>query len=139
MQMRDKVFLDSNVVLYLLSADQRKADIASKLLRSRCVVSVQVLNECANVCKKRSAMSTSMIASFTSDLEALCEVVDITSADHHKALTLMDRFSIAFYDAVICASAIRAECSVLYSEDMQDGLRIDKLIRIKNPFVHKLH
>ena len=79
-----------------------------------------------------------MIASFASDLESLCEVVDITSADHHKALSLMDRYSIAFYDAVICASAIRAECSVLYSEGMHDGLRIEKLIRIKDPFVHKL-
>ena len=47
-----RVFFDTNVVLYLLSADERKADIAEALLAKGGVVSVQVLNEAASVCRR---------------------------------------------------------------------------------------
>jgi predicted nucleic acid-binding protein len=43
------VFYDANAVLYLLSADEAKADRAEELLASGGRVSVQVLNELAAV------------------------------------------------------------------------------------------
>jgi predicted nucleic acid-binding protein len=35
---------------------------------------------------------------------------------------------------MIVAAALIAGCETLYSEDMQDGLRIDRQLRILNPF-----
>ena len=49
-------FLNTNVLLYLLSADAAKADRAEELLTARGVISVQVLNEFANVASRKLDM-----------------------------------------------------------------------------------
>jgi predicted nucleic acid-binding protein len=41
---------------------------------------------------------------------------------------------LSFYDAFIVAAAGLAKCGLLYSEDMQDGQRIEQ-VTIRNPFV----
>jgi predicted nucleic acid-binding protein len=46
----------------------------------------------------------------------------------------MERYKFSFCDSVIVASALHAGCTVLYSEDLQDGQVIDKQLRITNPF-----
>ena len=51
-----KPFIDSNVVLYLLSADATKADRAQTLLEAGAVISVQVLNEVTSVCLRKLKM-----------------------------------------------------------------------------------
>ena len=49
-------FVDTNVLLYLLSDDQAKADRAEALLAQRVVISVQVLNEFANVARRKMVL-----------------------------------------------------------------------------------
>ncbi len=39
-----------------------------------------------------------------------------------------------FYDSLIVATALESECTILYSEDMQDGLLIENQLKIVNPF-----
>jgi predicted nucleic acid-binding protein len=50
------VFFDTNVLLYLLSADERKADIAEATLAKGGIISVQVLNEATSVCVRKLKM-----------------------------------------------------------------------------------
>jgi predicted nucleic acid-binding protein len=54
--MSAKPFLDTNVILYLLSEDMTKADRAEALLAQGGTVSVQVLNEAANVMTRKLKM-----------------------------------------------------------------------------------
>ena len=53
-------------------------------------------------------------------LEPLCEVYACIGI-YHQALEIAEEWRFFFYDALIVAAALRAECAVLYSEDLQDG------------------
>ena len=70
-----RVFLDTNVVLYLLSADERKANVAEALLARGGVVSVQVLNEAASVCLRKLKLPWSEVRELLDAVKACCEVL----------------------------------------------------------------
>nr|WP_145544970.1 PIN domain-containing protein [Variovorax boronicumulans] len=128
-------FLDSNVVLYLLSADDAKADAAEALLRQRPVISVQVLNEVTLVCRRKLGMPWEEIQDFLAMVRSLCTVVPLTQTIHDNARRLAQQYGLAFYDACIAAAALDAGCVTLYSEDMHHGLVLDKATAVRNPFV----
>jgi hypothetical protein len=50
-----------------------------------------------------------------------------------KASTLREQYAFSFWDSMIVSSALHANVSVLYSEDMQDGLVVENRMRIINP------
>jgi predicted nucleic acid-binding protein len=127
-------FADTNVLLYLLSADQTKADVAELLLAGRVIVSLQVLNEFAHVARRKSHMPWPQITELLALLRQRCDVRPLTLAVHESALLLVQRHALAWYDALIVAAALDAGCDTLYSEDMQDGLRIASALTIRNPF-----
>ncbi len=129
-------FLDSNIVLYLLSADHAKADVAEALLQQRPVLSVQVLNEVTQVFRRKLGMSWEEIQDVLSMVRSLCSVVPLTETIHDDARRLAQRHGLSFYDACIAAAALEAGCGTLYSEDMHDGLVLDKATVIRNPFAH---
>ena len=52
-----------------------------------------------------------------------------------KATDIAERYRYSFYDSQIIAAAMESDCTILYSEDMQNGHLIDGKIRIVNPFV----
>jgi len=127
------VFIDSNVILYLLSSDSAKADRAEAVLNKGGVISVQVLNEVASVCLRKIKMSWEEIDAVLLAVKTACDVVPLTLESHEKAVQIAKRYQLSLYDSNICASAIASGAKVLLSEDMQDGLKIDGLI-VKNPF-----
>lgn len=131
--MSSKPFLDSNVVLYLLSDDAEKADRAQALLEAGAVISVQVLNEVTAVCLRKLRMPWPEVDALLMAVKAACEVMPLTLASHDKAIELAKRFQLSFYDANIVASALLSGATVLLSEDMHSGMRIDGLF-IENPF-----
>jgi len=126
-------FLDSNVILYLLSGDVAKADRAQSLLAVGAVISVQVLNEVISVCQRKLKMPWSEIDALMLAVKAACKVVPLTVASHEKAVELAKRYQLSFYDANIVASAIMVGAPVLLTEDMHHGLLIDGLT-LQNPF-----
>jgi predicted nucleic acid-binding protein len=128
-----KTFFDTNVLLYLLSADAAKADRAEELLAAGGIVSVQVLNEFAAVASRKLGMAWSEIRDALGPIRAICEVESISIEIHDRALELAQRYRFSIYDATIIAAALKAGCNTLYSEDLQDGQRIEKLT-IRNPF-----
>lgn len=127
-------FLDSNVVLYLLSPDAKKQAIALELLSRRPAISVQVLNEVTNVCRKKAAMSWDDIAIFLADVRHFCSVVPLTTEIHDSARRLARRHQLSLYDANIVAAAIDTGAAVVWSEDMHDGLVIEHTVTVMNPF-----
>lgn len=130
-----KPFVDSNVVLYLLSADVAKAEHAEAVLASGGVISVQVLNEVTNVARRRAGLSWAEIAELLDVLERSCVVEALTINTHNRGLQLAERYSLSVYDAMIVAAALLAGCGTLFSEDLQHGLLIDEQLRICNPFL----
>ncbi len=127
-------FLDTNVLLYLASADRAKADRAEALLAEGGVISVQVLNEIANVARRKMSLSWIEIHAFLDAIRALLSVRSITLDVHEAGLVLAERYGFSVYDAMIAASALDAGCEVLHSEDMHDGLVIDGRLAIVDPF-----
>ncbi len=129
-----KPFIDSNVVLYLLSGDAVKADRAEVLLESGGVISVQVLSEVASVCRRKLKMPWEEVDALLLAVKSACDILPLTLASHEKAVELAQRFLLSLYDANIVASALMSGAKVLLSEDMQSGMRIDGL-HIRNPFM----
>lgn len=131
------IFIDSNIVLYLLSEDTGKADKAEALLRLKPVISVQVLNEVANVCTRKLEMDWDDTGQFLELVMSFCKVVPLTLEIHQSARKIAERHKLAFYDACIIAAASSAECQTLYTEDMHNGLTLGDSganLTIKNPF-----
>jgi predicted nucleic acid-binding protein len=129
-----KAFIDSNIILYLLSTDAAKAKVAEAILHAGGTISVQVLNEIANVAKRKLGMSWAEIDEFLAPLRALCSIEAITLETHDRGREIAERYGLSVYDSMIVAAALLTECKVLYSEDMQDGLVVEKRLRVVNPF-----
>jgi predicted nucleic acid-binding protein len=127
-------FLDSNVLLYLLSADTAKADRAESLMAAGGTISVQVLNEFASVASRKLGMAWGEIRDVLSVARDLCVVRPLTVETHDRALELVGRHSLSFYDSLIVAAALEAGCRTLWSEDLQDGKRFGSRLVVRNPF-----
>ena len=132
--MATKAFFDTNVLLYLLSADGAKADRAEDLLAGGGCVSVQVLNEFASVASRKLRMTWDEIEEALGAVREACGVEPLSLSTHDAALKFARRYNLSFYDALIAAAAHASECTILYSEDMHDGLVIDRTLTIRNPF-----
>lgn len=127
-------FFDTNVVLYLVSADAAKADRAEDLLTIGGTVSVQVLNEFAAVASRKIRMPWPEIIDVLAQVRATCSVEPLTAQTHERGIQIAQRYGLSLYDAMIVAAALLANCATLYSEDMQHGQVIDKQLTIRNPF-----
>ena len=128
-------FIDTNVLVYLASADPAKATRAEEIVGRGGAISVQVLNELASVARRKMRLSWTEARSFLSLIRALLSVHPVTIDTHQTGLELAQRYNLSIYDAMVVASALHAECDTLWSEDMQNGLAIENRLRIANPFV----
>lgn len=75
----------------------------------------------------------SEIRDFLATIKALCEVEPLSLQTHERGLDLVERFNFSIYDALIVAAAQLANCTTLYTEDLQHGQMIDELT-ICDPF-----
>ena len=135
-----RTFIDTNVLIYWVD-DSARADAVEQLLAGESVISVQVLNEFANVLRKKRAMPLTDIQLLSNTLISTCEVHDLSVRTHQTALALMTGYNFSLYDANIVAAAGLSGCAILCSEDMQDGLNIKlpelaggATLSIRNPF-----
>ena len=131
-------FLDTNVLLYLVSADTAKADRAEALVALGGTISVQVLNELAHVARRKMAFDWPETRDLLEALSALLDVVPLSVETHETGLTLAARHGFSIWDAMIVAAALLAGCDRLWSEDMHDGLVIDGRLTIANPFARAI-
>jgi predicted nucleic acid-binding protein len=127
-------FFDTNVLIYIASSDSMKADRAEAIVGSGGAISVQILNELANVARRKMRMSWQDTHAFLSLLRGLLDVHSIAVETHETGLALAERYNLSIYDAMIAASALDADCDTLWSEDMQHGMVLDSRLRIVNPF-----
>ena len=133
--MNGNAFFDTNVLIYSAVTTDPRSAVATALVAAGGVVSIQVLNEFTNTARRKLNRSWQEIRSALADFRKLCPYVrDVGMATHELALDLAERNGFAFYDALIVASALEAECSTLLTEDMQNGRIIAGTLTIRNPF-----
>lgn len=109
--------------------------MAEALTGSRGVISYQVTQEFLNAATRKFSKPLSVPDAqryLTVVLEPLCAVFSSVEL-FHQALDLSRRWNYSFYDSLVIAAALQADCSVLYSEDLQDGQKLGRL-KIVNPF-----
>lgn len=132
--MNDKVFFDTNVLVYVLGEDERTAS-AEALIAIGGVVSVQVLNELTAVARRKLGMTWNEIEEALAAIRVLCpSPVPLTIETHEAGLRIAAEYQFHIYDALIAAAALESKCTTLYSEDLQDGQVIDGRLTIRNPF-----
>ncbi|HEX4486535.1 MAG TPA: PIN domain-containing protein [Terriglobales bacterium] len=143
--MKGKFFLDTNIFVssfdaHMSGSAPTKAKISVELIDSTLqtkqgVVSYQVVQEFFNVATRRfsvpltPAESEQYLASVFRPLLG----IHSSAALYFEALQLSAKHRLPWYDSLIVAAAIEANCSILYSEDFQDGREFGKL-RVVNPF-----
>jgi predicted nucleic acid-binding protein len=133
--MAAKPFLDTNVLIYAFAAGDPRQPIAEAALSQGGVISVQVLNEFANVSSRKLGLSWSDIDKRVEVVRALVnEPAPLTVDEHENARRIARARKIGFYDALIIASAQSAGCDVLLSEDLQSGAKFGGVL-VRNPFV----
>ena len=136
--MAQDVFIDTNIWLYAFinqSTDFVKQTKARTLIQNvQPVVSVQVINEiCVNLIKKAKVTEdeiSQLIESFYTNYR----VIDLTQVILIRASQLRQQYSLSYWDSLIVASALIANVTEIYSEDMQHELVISNQITIINPF-----
>lgn len=128
----DRAFIDSNIIVYL-AGDGGKALVAMDIVRHGGVISVQVLNETANVLRKKAGLAISDIRDFLGLLRTLLDVTPVTIELHEAGLDLAERHELSVYDAMILAAARQAGCGVLLTENMASGAVLSG-IHLVNPF-----
>ena len=134
--MSDKVFLDTNVVLYAFRRDHARSQVAEAILAAGGTLSVQVLNEFVAVARRKLGKSWDEIRRALDILRGFCpQPLPLTVGTHERAVEIAERYGYSIFDSLIIAAALDAGVITLYSEDMQDGQKIGGLT-IRNPFAH---
>ncbi|MBD2596152.1 PIN domain-containing protein [Nostoc spongiaeforme FACHB-130] len=137
-----RCFVDSNIWLYRFilnssetSAVQKQQIATTVTSQENLLVSIQVINEvCANLIRK-AGFDNSQIQNLIEDFSEGCEILPVSLETLQYAVKLRDRYLLSFWDSLIVASAVLGQASILYSEDMQDGLMIENALQIVNPFL----
>jgi len=128
-------FLDTNVLVYAALSDDPRCPVAERLLAAGGTISVQVLNEFANVARTKLKWPWP-------DIEAMLALVrsrsgrvqQIALSTHEAALAFARDHGVSFYDALIVAAALESGCDTVLTEDMQHGRKFGGLT-IVNPFI----
>jgi predicted nucleic acid-binding protein len=138
--MTASVFFDTNVLIYALTARASskrdpRSEIAEKALSCGGVVSVQVLNEFADVASCKFKKRWDAIEQYLEVIDALCgRAVPLTVETQVAAIEISRSYGYRIYDSLILAAAQLAGCTTVFTEDMQHGQTIGK-ITIVNPFL----
>jgi len=140
--MNDKYFLDTNILIYSFDRHtSRKTRRSKELLKDALethqgIISTQVIQEFLNVAttKFSKPITSSDAHQFLATvLLPLCAVYP--SAELYQlSLELQSETQYSFYDSLIIAAALQANCLILYSEDLHHRHNIRGMI-VRNPFL----
>jgi predicted nucleic acid-binding protein len=140
--MSDRAFLDTNIFVYVFDAgDRTKAAFAAalieRMIRERsAVISHQVIQEFYSVAFRRFQPPMALADAEDYLLTSFRRIPTVSQSLGLvlSAIRLMNSHRLAWYDSLIVAAALEAECGILYTEDFQHGRRFGNL-EVRNPFI----
>ena len=136
--MKDKIFLDTNIIIYCYSNSEiEKQTICRKLFEnhSELNISKQVINEMTNILFKKFKLSSFDIKNTIEQISNIVFTCDFNFDTQIKAIELKDKYNLQYYDALIIATALENHCNIIFSEDMQHNQIIENQLTIINPFI----
>jgi predicted nucleic acid-binding protein len=129
-----KPFFDTNVIVYAFTSDDPRSEEAYALMQAGGVISVQVLNELVNVWRRKQGRGWAEVQNGLRVVKTLLDPPAALTVEVHDAAVVIARdHGFSIYDSLIVASALRAGCATLYSEDLQHSQTIERMT-IRNPF-----
>jgi predicted nucleic acid-binding protein len=135
--MSGKVFIDTNVFIYLYSEDEtEKQKIAQKAVdKYECIISTQVLNEFSNICIKKLYKKPEEVELAIDEMINQCTVLTLKKEEIKQALNIHKKFGYNYYDCLMIVSALNSNCDYLLTEDLADGQIIEGKLTIINIFL----
>ena len=100
--MTAKYFSDTNIVLYTMVQDSRKAGIARGIVAVRPMVSAQVVNEAINVCLRKLGFDREKAYAFADSIMRRAEVLPIDEATIRKSAELAIRYQLSKLGCAHC-------------------------------------
>lgn len=135
MHIKDKIFADTNVVVYAFDKDVSKKAKAIEIIKRQPLITPQVIIESLNVCIKKLNLSKEDAFKNAMYLMQYCQYHTIELTTFIKAFDISRRYGYSHLDSLIIAATLEANCKTLYSEDLQHNQIIDKKLQIINPFL----
>ncbi len=135
--MKDKAFLDTNILIYCYTKTELEKQIKARQVAnlSNTVISTQVLKELTNILRKKFNIEWPIIHSVLTEVEGNFEIYENNANSIRRACEIADKYQFSFYDSLIIAAALYSNCKILFSEDLQNGQLIERVLMIKNPFL----
>ena len=134
--MNERIAIDTNIVLYALNdADPVKKTTSLDIIRYYPVLSSQSFTEVINVCRRKWKYDKNKQIDVGEFLLANSQLVPTNEDVVRLAHRLIVSYNFQYFDSLIVAGALQANCSTLYSEDMHHQLLVEKQLRIINPFL----
>ena len=138
--MSAEFFIDTNIIIYMFDeTDPTKRLRAGELVRrgledgTGCI-SYQVVQETMNVVTRKLGATPENARRLLDDvLEPLWQV-NPTPSLYRRGLWIQNSYGFSFYDSLIVAAALEADCRRLYTEDLQHGQEIEHLT-VWSPFM----
>lgn len=134
-----KVFLDTNVLIYSIDVHSpSKHSVSRQMLDSlpersiNGVISTQVLQECYVIATGKLGLDPITVKGMIASMPPL-ELVTVDLRLINAAIDCHILNQISFWDALIVVSAEKANCDILWTEDLNDG-QVIRGVRIENPF-----
>ncbi|MBD2757825.1 PIN domain-containing protein [Spirosoma validum] len=134
--MNGNYFIDTNVLIYCYTVTEPDKQLKARQIvaLSGRMVSTQVLQEMANTLRRKFKKGWQEVSATLNEVSSQFTIHQNSADTISKAISIADRYGYSFYDSLIIAAALEANCSVLYSEDMQDGQVIEGALTIRSPF-----
>lgn len=135
--MNDRVFLDSNVLVYAhTDIDDFKQSRAQQLItQNSSYISSQVIQELANTLSRKFKHPWKDVEKVLANSIKNNNLFINNEKTILEACGLADRYKFSFYDSLILSAALECECDLLFSEDLNNGQLIENKLKIVNPFV----
>ena len=133
------IFCDSNIWLYamLTYQSQVKALACQQLIHNNqhnIALSSQVVIEVVANLLRKGNFSEVQIIKFVEDVYQDHLVIDVSPKVMLEASQLRSKYSFSYFDSLIVSAALETGSTLLYSEDMHNGLIIEGQLTIVNPF-----
>lgn len=138
-----RVAIDTNVLAYAEGLGdakrcKRAADVVAELDASNVVLPAQVLGELFNVLTKKAGRNAEQARDAVLSWSDAFDVADSTRDAITAACDLAAAHQLQFWDALIVSVAVRQQCRVLLTEDLNEGF-VWQGMTVVNPFALKAH
>ncbi len=133
-----KAGFDTNLLIYLVTnQDEDKRRRVEDLWKrtGKKFVPYQVLQEFIWVLKRKLGLGYEQIRSLLLALKREAEIGVPDFKVIEQAQRFYIKYKFQYWDSYVVAESFVSCCNVLYSEDMQDGLKVGDTLIIRNPFL----